>query len=399
MASNMNKLIKLLALVFAFALIAAACGDSDDDTTDAGSEAGAESSDDETSDDEMSDDEMSEEHSATPGEGVSLTMARASWSTGYVQAEIYRQMLQELGFEVSNPSALELDPSLAFLSMAQGEFDFWVNSWYPGHLSWHENDLPDGSKVDDHVTAVGNQMQASGLQGFLITKSVAEEHGITSIDQIVADPELSALFDQDGNGVADIYGCPDSWTCDNIITEMFCQWGWEADQIQAGYDSMLAEAADRANAGEPAIVYTWTPSGYITQMIPGDNAMWISVNQELDDSNCSAQDGGEQWAQPNSVASIGPERCIANEAGECRLGWTAADIKVTANNDFLAANPAAAELFGLVVLPLIDIALANVEQTAAGDATDEVIQGIAARWIEANRDTVDGWLDAARAAA
>ena len=411
----MKNLTKLAALFLALALIATACGsDSVADTVTDAADDVADAAEDVVDDaeDAMTDDAEEDDHSdddgegeatddamaALPGEGVTVTQARASWSTGYVQAEIYNQLLEELGYDVSEPSALELDPSLAFLSMAEGEFDFWVNSWYPGHLSWHQNELPDGAIVDDKVSILGEQMTAGGLQGFLITKSVAEENGITTLDQIAGDPELAALFDQNGNGTMDIYGCPDSWTCDNIITEMYCQWGWEADQIQAGYDAMIAEATDRANAGEPAIIYTWTPSAYVTQMIPGDNAMWISVDNELDDSNCAGQDGGDQWAQPNAVAAIGEDRCLVNDAGECRLGWTAADIRATANNDFIDANPAAAELLDQVVLPLIDIALANVEQDAAGEATDEVVEGIASRWIEANRDLVDGWLDAAKAA-
>ncbi len=54
-----------------------------------------------------------------------------------MQAELYKILLEELGYEVSEPSALELGPSLAYLAMAEGEADFWVNSWYPGHLSWY----------------------------------------------------------------------------------------------------------------------------------------------------------------------------------------------------------------------------------------------------------------------
>ena len=197
-----------------------------------------------------------------------------------------------------------------------------------------------------------------------------------------------------------ILGCPEDWTCDDIINENIEFAGWtNLEQTKAGYDAMIAEAVARAEDGTPFIIYTWTPSAYVTQMIPGDNAMWISVDGEVTDENCAGQEGGEQFAQPNSVAAIGDDRCLLNDAGECRLGWTAADIRVTANNDFIDENPAAAELLDQVVLPLIDIALANVEQDAAGEATDEVVEGIASRWIADNRDLVDEWLAAARAAA
>ena len=305
--------------------------------------------------------------------------------------------MEELGFTVSEPSDLELAPSLAYLAMSQGEIDFWVNSWYPGHFSWLEAERPDGSKVGDSLSVIGQQMPAGGLQGFLITKSVAEENGITTLDQIYNDPELSALFDDDGDGAPEMYGCPESWTCDNIITEMACQFDWPLQQVQAGYDTMIAEAQDKADSGEPMVIYTWTPSAYITRLIPGDNVMWISAEGEVTDANCSNQEGGEQYAQPNATAAIGADSCLLNSVDECRLAWTAADILVTGNNDFLAANPAAEELLDQVVMPLIDVALANVEQDATDGSVTE-IRAIAERWIAGNRGLVDGWLDAARSA-
>lgn len=385
----MKSMKALLALLMAIALFATACGSDDAaETVDAGSE---------TTEDTTAEAPAGDSAAAQPGEGVEVTMARADWTTGYFQAEVYKLMMEEIGYTVSEPSELELAPSLAYLSMSQGDIDFWVNSWYPGHFSWLEAERPDGTKVGDSVSIVGQQMPAGGLQGFLITKSVAEENGITTLDQIYSDPELSALFDDDGDGAPEMYGCPESWTCDNIITEMACQFDWPLQQVQAGYDTMIAEALDKADSGEAMVIYTWTPSAYITRLIPGDNVMWISAEGEVTDANCSGQEGGEQYAQPNATASIGEDLCLLNSAGECRLAWTAADILVTGNNDFLAANPAAEELLDQVVMPLIDVAIANVEQDSTDGSVTE-IRAIAERWIAGNRDLVDGWLNAARAA-
>jgi glycine betaine/proline transport system substrate-binding protein len=83
--------------------------------------------------------------------------------------------------------------------------------------------------------------------------------------------------------------------------------------------------------------------------------------------------------------------------GTCQLGWIAADILVTANTEFAEANPAANALFEQVQMSVIDVSLANVAQAGGAD-TNEAIQGLASDWIAENRDTVDGWLDAARAA-
>ena len=390
---NRKRSILLIAIAALFALVAASCGSDDDsDTTVA-------------ADDTAADDAPVEDAApaALPGEGVSVTMARADWATGYFQAAIYQQILQELGYDVSDPSELELGPSLFYLSLAEGDVDFWVNSWYPGHSSWYEPELPDGSIVGDHITVVGEELIAGGLQGFLVTKSFAEEFGVKTMDDLNNNPDAVAAYDAvdpvPDNGFADIYGCQESYTCDNIITNQIAFSGWDnIQQTIAGYDAMFAEALDKANSDVPMVIYTWTPSAYITNLIPGQNVVWLGVEETLDDSNPTGQDGGESHSQLPGTAAIGPEQCPASVDGVCELGWVAADIQVTANNDFLAANPAAAELLAQVKLSVIEVSLANVEQDA-GANTNEDIQANAAEWIADNRATVDGWIEAALAAA
>ncbi len=391
-----SKLKLLAALVAAFALVAAACG-GDDDTSEPAAPDAADTT-------QAADTTAAPAERPMPGEGTTITMARADWSTGYFQAAVYRQLLQELGYEVTDPADLELGPSLAYLSMAQGDFDFWVNSWYPGHASWWEPELPDGSKVGDHLEIVGEEMMAGGLQGYLVTKSFAEEFGLTTLDDLNNNPDALAAFDAadpvPGNGIADIYGCQESWTCDNIIESQIAFSGWEnITQTIAGYDAMVAEAIDKANSGEPMVIYTWTPSAYITELRPGDNVVWLGVEEVIDDSNPLEQDGGEAHDQRPGQANIGADQCpVADTMGTCQLGWVAADIQVTANQEFLEANPAAKRLFELVQLPIIDVSLANVEQDN-GRNTNEDIQELAAEWIERNRELVDSWLDEAAAAA
>ena len=424
-----------LALLAVFALVAAACGDDDADTTTATDTPTTEAPaaapvEEETVEEEMVEEETVEEETveeetveeetveeetveeetveaALPGEGVSVTMARADWATGYFQAQVYKQMLQELGYEVSEPSENELGPSLAYLAMAQGDVDFWANSWYPGHTAWWEPELPDGSLVGDHLEKVGAVFRGGGLQGMLVTKSVADEHGIAFVDQINDDPDIRAVFDSDGDGDADIYGCQESWTCDNIITNQILFSGWDnIDQTIAGYDAMFAEAVAKAEAGEPMVIYTWTPSAYITQLRPGDNVYWIGMRNTLDDSNPSGVEGGEAhdqryWSGTTDpvMLDIPAEQCpAAAEVGFCPIGWVPADIQVTANTDWLAANPAAAELLRAAKLSVVDVSIANVEQDQ-GDYTEAEIAQAAGEWIADNRDLVDEWLNIAMAAA
>lgn len=343
---------------------------------------------------------MEAEAAKLPGEGVSVVMARANWSTGYFQAELVRQMMQMLGYEVSDPTDLELGPNLAYLAMAQGDADFWVNSWYPGHNSWLRAELPDGSLVGEHVRRVGDLLVAGGLQGYLITKSFAEEYGIATLDDLNNNPDALAAYDagdpNPGNGIADIYGCPESWTCDDIIASQIAFSGWEnIQQTLAGYDAMFAEATAKADAGEPMVAYTWTPSSYITKLRPGDNVVWVGVENVIDNSNPLGREGGEEWDQRPGTAAIGAEACpSAADDDICDIGWVAADVIASARHEFLADNPAAAKLLEIVKLNVVDVSLQIVAQDAGAEVPD-----LASQWIADNQDQVDAWIAEALAAA
>ena len=372
MKNRKNRaLVKVAAAALALVLVAAACGSDDDESS-----------------------------SDLPGEGVSVTMARADWDTGYFQASLYRQLAQMLGYEVSDPADTELGPSLAYLAMAEGDIDFWVNSWYPGHRSWLETELPDGSKVDDHISAVGEEMIAGGLQGILVTKSFAEQYNLRTLDDLNNNPDALAAYDANdanpGDGVADIYGCQESYTCDDILESQIAFSGWEnIRQVIAGYDAMFAEAASRIEDDEPVVLYTWTPSAYITRLRPGDNVMWIGVEEVIDDSNPLGRDGGEEWDQTPGLASLDSDTCLYIVEGGCQLGWVAADILVTARNDLLENNPALRRLFEVVKLNVVDVSL----QVVAQNTTDADPDDLATSWIADNSDQVDSWIAEAMAAA
>ena len=400
----------LLALFSAFALFAAACGD-DDDTTETtqttapaaeqpddseptddepAAEAPAEDEpdDDGTMDDEPeaeapADDDPMDEMSMTPGDGVSVTQARANWSTGYMQAAIYAALLRELGYDVSEPADLELAPSNAYAAMAQREFDFWANSWYPNHDSFIAAEMPGGTLVSDHVSKVGLQAGLGGIEGFLTNKSVVEEHGIKTLEQLVNDDELFQLYEaadpEPGDGVLQLFGCPEGWGCNIVISDVIAARGW-SDKVQqievGGYDATIAEAVARSRNGTPFIAYTWSPSFYTNHLGPGDRSMWL------------AQDEGASTLLGTDVCTNDP----------CNLLITA-DIQVTANNEFLGENPAAAKLLELVEISVVDIALQNARYDTGGENTTEDVNRHADDWIDANRDIVDGWLDEARKAA
>ena len=178
-----KRIMFLLAALLGFALVASACGSDSDDASSSSSASSSATAEEEAAPETTeaaAEETAEEEEAASRGD---ITMCRANWASGYIQAEIVRQIMQQAGYTVSDPSEIELGPSNAYTAMAEGACHMWANSWYPGHYSWYENELPDGSLVADHVQAVDGLFQDSGVQGFLLTKSWADDNNISTIDQ------------------------------------------------------------------------------------------------------------------------------------------------------------------------------------------------------------------------
>ena len=374
-----------LALFAALALVVAACGNDDDGVEPAAPEEEAPAA---AEEEAPAAAEEEAPAAAMPGEGVSVTMARANWPQGYMQAAIYRALLQELGYDVSDPADLELAPSNAFLAMAEGEFDFWVNTWRPNHDNFTSAELSDGSLVSDHVSDVGGEMLGGALQGFITNKSLVDAHGIKTLDDIVNNPDIFAVYDAGDStpddGVLQLLGCPEGWGCRVVIENTIEKNGWDnVEQIEiGGYEGVIGAALERSAEDQPFIVYTWTPTAYPGQLGLGSTSIWLAQSE---DSVIDEQKG---------ASPLGPESCSDTP---CNLTFKPADIVVTGNNDFLEANPAAAKLFELVKISLVDVTLQNVKASAGEDTPEDVIRH-AAEWVAANRDTVDAWLADARSA-
>ena len=339
-----------------------------------------------------------EEAFMSPGAGVSVTQARAGWTTEYFFAAIYHDLLEELGYEVTEPADAELANAIFYVSAAEGEVDFWAHAWLPNHLNFWDDELSDGSLIGDRIEDVGMLMQGAGLEGFLTNKSIVEEYGIESLGQINDDPELVALYDATdnvpGDGVVQVYSCPNGWNCALIAAETFEFNGWDnLEAVHADYTAMFADALGRVDDGDPVITYSWSPSGYLAQLIPGDNVKWLSVGTAENVLDGSTENGFDYDHLP--PAALGPEYCTSDP---CYTGWPAANIQVVANSAFLDANPAARALFEQVTINVVDVTKQNLKFDN-GEDTPADVRRHAAEWIAGNRPQVDEWLTAARDAA
>ena len=309
-----------------------------------------------------------------PDDAPVVRMARPTWDTGWFQAEVYRLLLERLGYRVDGPVTMS-NPEF-YEAVAAGEVDLWVSGWFPLHDSLVAS--------SDSVEAVGTQVDDGALQGYFIDAATAEAHGISNLGDL-ADVALADLFDHDGDGRADLVGCEVGWSCAATIDHHLRVYGLSetVEHVQGDYSPLISETIARHRAGRPVLYYTWTPNWTIGEMVPGRDAVWLEVPfPSLPEEQASALD---------RTAIAGITGC-ANDP--CQTGWPPNDIRAVANSDFLDANPPVRTLLEQVVIPLDDISAQNVLMVTEGGDPDD-IRRHASEWVAANAGLVDRWITAA----
>ncbi len=307
-------------------------------------------------------------------EAPRVRLARATWDTGWFQAEVYKLLLERLGYRVDGP--VTMDNAEFYEAVAAGEVDLWANGWFPAHDVFIADDAP--------VSRVGTAVDDGALQGYFVDAATAAMHGISNLGDL-ADPAVAALFDHDGDGRADLVGCNVGWSCAATIHHHLEVYGLAGtvEQVQGDYSPLITETIDRYQSGRPVLYFTWTPNWTVGELVPGSGVVWLETPfPSLPEDQASALD---------RTAIAGIDGC-ANDP--CQTGWPPNDIRVVANSDFLDSNPSVRRLLEQVVIPLEDISAQNVAMVQhGGDPSD--IRRHAEEWIEANLATVTRWTEAA----
>ena len=310
-----------------------------------------------------------------PGAGKSVRPARATWDTGWFQAEIYIKALERLDYVVERP--VTLDNRSFYDAVDKGEVEFWVNGWFPLHAEIHA-DSERKSRITGYVAKGG------ALQGYLIDKKTAIKHGITGLEDLKRS-EIRQLFDRDGDGLAELVACPKGWGCEAVIDYHIKIYGLanHVGAIKSDYSESMTDTIARFRDGQPVLFYTWTPNWTVGLLRPGNEVLWIEVPFQ-------AIPGGENLDEDVTTIA-GVRGCVSDP---CVLGWPINDIRPVVNERFLIENPAAWRLFKIVSIPLADISAQNARM-AEGENSDTDVIRHADEWIAANIETFEGWISQA----
>lgn len=318
----------------------------------------------------------------TQDDAGAVSMARANWSSGFMQAAIYAQLITELGYEVTDPAESTIDPNAFYPALGTGQYDLWANGWFPLHDLYLTGELLTGQEVELPIEPVGYQVAAGALQGYMIDKATADSMGITQLSDL-QDPSVAQAFDHDGDGLADLFGCNKGWGCNQVIDAHLAEFGLSGtvEQVAGDYSELIRGVQDAIAAGESVLFYAWTPNWTFFALPPGRDVIWLHARSMPGEEGMSSVPGlqGCAW-------------------DPCNLAFPVSSIRAVGNSDFLDDNPQIRRLLERVTIPLSDIAAQNAKMSSERSYSEEQIQADALEWIASNRSMVDTWLADARAA-
>lgn len=314
---------------------------------------------------------LSAQANERPGEGAVVTPLKSSIAEETFQTLLVSRALEELGFEVED--IRELEYPAAHIAIANGDGTFLADHWYPMHIDFYEKAGGKDKLFRSNVYSGG------ALSGYLIDKKTADKHNITNIEQL-KDPEIAKLFDNNGNGKADLTGCPPGWGCEQIIEHHMDAYGLRdtVDHNQGSYSALMAGTIAQFNRGEPVLYYTWVPYWVSAVMKPGTDVSWMEVPF-------------------SSLPGAGKDVDTSLPNGK-NYGFRANTQHIVASQDFVNKYPFTEVLFNAMDLSSADISAQNLVMRDGQDS-DRDIARHTDQWIKANREIFDGWLQAARDAA
>jgi len=301
-----------------------------------------------------------------PGQGITVQPLKSSLAEEAFQTLLVSRALSRLGYTVLPMK--DLEPATEHLAIANGDATFTASHWQRLHADFYRN-----SGGDAKLYRAAGAYAEGAVQGFLIDRKTAEQHGITHLDQL-KNPDIARLFDSDGDGRADLTGCNPGWGCEIAIEHHLDALGLRehVTHRQGSYAALMADTIARFRQGRPVLYYTWTPYWVSAVLKPGTDVVWLQL-----------------------PANAAPDTQLPNGRN---YGFQPDRQQIVANRAFAEQNPAAARLFDAMRLPITDINAQNLRMSE-GQSSQRDIERHTDGWIRAHQALFDGWIAQALQAA
>ncbi len=287
------------------------------------------------------------------------------------QTEIVNRALAELGHDVD--SIKEVSYAVAYQQISQeaesDDISFMAVNWEPLHDAMYAK--LGGDKV---FYRQGNLVEGCA-QGYLIDKKTAEKYDIKYINDL-KDPKIAKLFDNDGDGKADLAGCNPGWGCEKVVEYQLDNFGLRdtVTHNQGLYSAIISETITNFEQGKPILYYTWTPYWVSGILVPGRDTVWLEVT--------------------HTAHPITKDTSLANGAN---YGFNVNAMRIVGNHSIAKKHPDVAKLFSVMKIDVNDISAQN-QLIKNGQNTMVDINRHVDAWIKAHQKMFDGWVAQAKAA-
>lgn len=250
------------------------------------------------------------------------------------------------------------------MDQGKGDIDVHPDVWLPNQESFTKQ------YVDEAGTVTLSSNPYQGNQGFCVSKQFGEANNITDIADL-GRPDIAAMMDSDGNGRGELWIGAPGWASANVNEVKVRDYGLLdfIEPIRAEEAVKTARIKDSIAKGEGYAFYCYEPHAvwfmFDVMMLTEptfDPEKYVMV-QPSDDPN---------WYENSMVASKDALK----------------DVQIAWSNSLEERSPAIAEFFANFGLNAEDVSQLAFEISANGRDPAEV----AAEWVNANSDRVDGWL-------
>ncbi len=183
-----------------------------------------------------------------------VTIGVPNWPSVKATANIVKVIAEDnFGTEV------ELVPTtnaVAFKAMDRGKGDIDVHPevWMPNQANLATE------YVDQNKTVVMSEKPFLAVQGICVTRDAHDEHGVKSVQDLV-NPDVSKLFDSNGDGEGELWIGAPGWASTNIEKVKARDYGYgEFFELTTIEETLvLAQLDDAISKGRPFVFFCYGP--------------------------------------------------------------------------------------------------------------------------------------------
>ena len=294
--------------------------------------------------------------------GGKIVVSVPNWPSAKARANVLKVVIENnFGVEVELQNSTN---PVIFAGMDSGAMHVHPEGWLPNHANLHDK------YVEENKTVRQGKVATPADQGICTTKDTKERTGIVKLEEL-AQPDMAAKFDTDGDGKGEMWIGATGWASTNVEKIRAKSYGYDQTMQLKEMDETLATAEiDAAIAKKSNIVfYCYSPHHtfmlYDLEMLKEeahDPAQW-SVLQPTDDPD---------WLQKSRAITA----------------WKQAEMYVYYAASLEQTHPAVAKMLSQVSIDN----QTTTEMTYSLVVKKTPADQFAKEWVQKNSALVDTWL-------